>query len=131
MTRSIRAALAVALIALAVPAAALATRQAGHLRLHPSPLTAPATSANVTGFDGTNLTIALNSGATLMGVVNAQTRFFCPRIGPRRGAPPPPPCDVTQLVQGEGVVIASMDLTPTGLAFRMLELIPPPPAAAG
>ncbi len=131
MTRSIRAALIVALVALAVPTAALAARHAAHVRLHPTPLTPPTTSASVAGFDGTNLTLTLTSGATLTGAVSAQTRFICPRIGPRRGAPPPPPCDSSQLVSGEGVVIADMQLTQTGLAFRLLELVPPPPPSVG
>ncbi len=134
MIRPIRATLALALaaIALALPTAALAAREAGRAPTARA-VTVPS-SALVTGYAGGQLTLSLNAGATVTGAVTAQTRIVCPRVtlpAPRRGTPPPP-CDASLLVPGEGVYAASMTLTATGVAFQWLVVLPPvPPAPSG
>ena len=125
MTRSIRAALAVSLIALAAPAAALAT----HGRPMPGgfPVTVP-TSGAVSGYTGGTLTLALNAGGSVSGAVTNPTRFVCPRVGAPVGRGryvPPPPCNATLLVAGEGLVTADLTHTQTGVSFRALVLVPP------
>ena len=108
MKRSIRPALGVVILALALPAAALAnhhdtskgTRNASHA-FPVAPALAPA--ATVTG----------------------QTRFLCVRTGGRgRGFTPPPPCDSSQLVSGAGVLSAGVRITQAGVEFSDIVLLP-------
>ena len=115
MKRSIRPALGVVILALALPTAALAnhhdtskgTRKASHA-FPAAP--APSPAATVTGFTGGVLTLAPSGGgASISAAVTDQTRFLCVRTGGRgRGFTPPPPCDSTQLVSGAGVLSAGV-----------------------
>src|SRR5579862_7710106 len=103
MKRSIRPALGVVILALALPTAALAKhhdtskgmRKASHA-FPVAPALAPA--ATVTSFTAGVLTLAPAAGGTpISGAVSDQTRFVCMRVGRGRGFGPPPPCDSTQL----------------------------------
>ncbi len=86
MNRSIRAALGVAIVALAIPAAALAThthasglhhRGHGHLRFGATGSTGAAGSNSVTTYSGGTLVLALASGGSITGAVTDGTRFVC------------------------------------------------------
>lgn len=137
MSRSIRTTLALAAVALAVPATALATREHAavtHGRLAPrtDPVTLPA-AATVTSYDTTTgaLTLGLTAGGSVSGAVSALTRFDCPRDGvPRQRGVVPPPCGTGMLVAGEQVSDAVVEVTPAGAAFRMLQLLPPAPTVS-
>src|SRR5579862_9536332 len=101
MKRSIRPALGVVILALALPTAALAKhhdtskgmRKASHA-FPVAPALAPA--ATVTSFTAGVLTLApAGGGPSIAAVVTDQTRFLCVRTGGGRGRgfTPPPPCD--------------------------------------
>lgn len=130
MKRSIRPALGVVILALALPAAAFAThhdpskvtRRASHA-FPVAPALTPA--ATVTGFSGGLLTIApTGGGASITGAVSTQTRFLCLRVTRGRGFTPPPPCDSSQLVAGAGVLSADVRITQAGVQFTDIELLP-------
>ena len=126
MTRSIRAALALALCALALPTAALAASHG-----HPPARPVVVFGASVAGYSGASLTLALNTGGTVAGAVTAQTRFVClPNPPSPGGGPPPPaaPCDSTRLGFGAPVAAALVQSLPSGMTFRLLVLLPAPPA---
>jgi hypothetical protein len=131
MNRSIRAALVLSAVALAVPATALAGRQAAHIDAARGNAVTLPLSAMVTGYSGGTLTLTLPSNATIVGAVDQRTRFICPRVpnGSRHGTPPP--CDATQLVSGEGVASAVVTLGPAGMAFRQLVLVAPTAPPSG
>src|ERR1700690_527668 len=86
MNRSIRAALGVAIVALAIPAAALAThhhtsnfhhRGHGHLRFGPTGPSGSAGSNSVTTYSGGTLVLALADVGSITGSVTDRTRFVC------------------------------------------------------
>jgi hypothetical protein len=91
MKRSIRAALGVVIVALAIPAVAYATRHHGpshsfrhghHGRYHrASGATGPSgtEAAVVTSYTGGKLTLALTGGGSITGAVTDRTRFVCIR----------------------------------------------------
>lgn len=125
MTRSMRASLAVAIVVLAVPSAALATHhQASHVIRHAP--AAPAAAAMVTGYSGGTLTLALAGGGTITGAVTSQTRFVCIRTPPVRGRgfTPPPPCDSSMLVGGQELLAANVRISQTGVDFSAIVLLP-------
>ena len=130
MKRSIRPALGVVILVLALPTAAFAThhdaskgaRKASHAFPAAPGLTAAAT---VTGFVSGELTLApVGGGAAITGAVNGQTRFLCMRTAHGRGFAPPPPCDSTQLVSGAGVLSADVRITQAGVEFSDIVLLP-------
>ncbi len=130
MKRSIRPALGVVILVLALPTAAFAThhdtskgtRKASHA-FPVVPALTPA--ANVTGFTGGLLTLApAGGGASITGAVTGQTRFLCVRTGRGRGFGPPPPCDSSQLVLGAGVLSAGVRITQAGVEFNDIVLLP-------
>ena len=90
MKRSIRAMLAVAILALAGPAAALATHNQDRGRHHghhnaPTTVAPPASAATVSSYTGGTLTLALAGGGSITGLVTDATRFACPRLHEFRG----------------------------------------------
>jgi len=133
MKRSIRPALGVVILALALPAAALANhhhdpsrgvRRAGHA-FPVAPALQPA--ATVSSFTAGVLTLApAGGGPSIAGVVTDQTRFLCVRTGGGRGRgfTPPPPCDSSQLVSGAGVLSAGVRITQAGVQFSDIVLLP-------
>ena len=130
MKRSIRPALGVVILALALPATALAkhhdTSKGARKASHAFPV-APALTpaATVTGFTGGVLTLAPSGGGTpISAAVTVQTRFLCMRAGRGRGFTPPPPCDSSQLVSGAGVLSAGVRITQTGVEFTDIVLLP-------
>jgi len=131
MKRSIRPALGVAILALALPSAALATHDrastaAGQAR-HAFPVTPapPPPAATVTSYTGGVLTLApTGGGPSIAGVVTGQTRFLCVRTGRGRGFAPATPCDGSQLVSGAGVLSAGVRITQAGVQFSDIVLLP-------
>jgi hypothetical protein len=131
MKRSIRPALGVVILALALPTAALAnhhdtsrgTRKASHA-FPVAPALVPA--ATVTSFTAGVLTLApAGGGPSIAAAVTDQTRFLCVRTGGRgRGFTPPPPCDSSQLVSGAGVLSAGVRITQTAVQFSDIVLLP-------
>ena len=130
MKRSIRPALGVVILALALPTAALANhhdtskgmRKASHA-FPVAPALAPA--ATVTSFTAGVLTLApVGGGPSISAVVSAQTRFVCVRPGRGRGFGPPSPCDSTQLTSGAGVLSAGVRITQAGVEFSDIVLLP-------
>jgi hypothetical protein len=89
MKRSIRAALGVVIVALAIPAVAYATRHHGpshsfrharHGHYHRGATGASGTEAgSVTSYTGGQLTLALTGGGSITGAVTDRTRFVCIR----------------------------------------------------
>jgi hypothetical protein len=85
MKRSIKLALCIAVVALAVPAAALATHHHGpsrwgdrhHHRTQSAPTTAPNTAGTVSSYSNGTLTISLKGGGSITGQVTDRTRFEC------------------------------------------------------
>ena len=82
MKRSIPAALGVVIVALAVPAAALATHQDGGIRHHSHGLVANGATGSsgansVTSYSGGKLVLGLADGDSLTGSVTERTRFVC------------------------------------------------------
>ena len=131
MKRSIRPALGVVILALALPAAALANhhdtskgmRKASHA-FPVAPALLPA--ATVSAFTAGVLTLApVGGGPAISAAVTDQTRFLCVRTGGRgRGFTPPPPCDSSQLVSGAGVLSAGVRITQAGVEFSDIVLLP-------
>jgi hypothetical protein len=79
MKRTVRAALGVILVALAVPTAALAWQHHGgrhHRHGEVAPLSDPG-SNSVTSYSGGTLVLALAGGGSITGSVSEQTRFVC------------------------------------------------------
>jgi hypothetical protein len=84
MKRSIPAALGVVIVALAVPAAALATHQDGGIRHHGHShglvahgATGSSGANSVTSYSGGKLVLGLADGDSLTGSVTERTRFVC------------------------------------------------------
>jgi hypothetical protein len=176
MKRSIPAALGVVIVALAVPAAALATHhQSGGIRHHSHSLvhhgaTGSSGANSVTSYSGGTLVLGLADGDSLTGSVTEDTRFVCigtdwsggrgfghgfgrggryndHRFGPTgstgstgstgghgwsgrtgstgsSGYTPPPPCDSSLLVGGAKVSAAEVAITPGGVTFTEIVLLP-------
>ena len=130
MKRSIRPALGVVILALALPTAALANhhdaskgaRKAAHA-FPVAPALAPA--AMVSAFTSGVLTLSpTGGGASIFAAVTAQTRFVCVRAARGRGFNPAPPCDSTQLTLGAGVLSAAVRITQAGVEFSDIVLLP-------
>ena len=130
MKRSIRPALGVVILALALPTAALANhhdtskgmRKASHA-FPVAPAQQPA--ATVTSFTAGVLTLApAGGGPSISGAVTDQTRFLCVRAGHGRGFGAPSPCDSTQLTLGAGVLSAGVRITQAGVEFSDIVLLP-------
>ena len=130
MKRSIRPALGVVILALALPTAALAnhhdTSKGTPKASHAFPVVpTPAPAATVTGFTGGVLTLApAGGGPPISAAVTVQTRLLCVRTGRGRGFTPPPPCDISQLVSGAGVLSADVRITQGGVEFSDIVLLP-------
>src|SRR5580704_16011402 len=99
MKRSIRPALGVVILALAVPTAAFAnhhdTSKGTRKAIHALPVApAPQPAATVTAFSAGVLTLApAGGGSPISAAVTGETRFLCMRTARGRGFAPPPPCD--------------------------------------